>query len=300
MKLKAIILIAALTIGVSTAFAAPVKPDKYFTDYAGVVSQEQAYSLNEKLANLEKETTNQFLVVVYPSLNGNVLESFTVDACKSWGVGQQDKNNGMVLFVFPHDRKMRFEVGYGLESVITDSQASSIIRNKIAPYFKAGDFYAGINSGVDSVIQSLTPKVEAVSEVTQPDLGFAGAIFLGLVIAVVCILIIIRIMNREPESYNIEPPRPIYVPRSPKIYNRPSTKVKDEVESLAIPVAIAVAASSVSKKPKKKSQDDDSYSRRSSSYDSGSSSSSSSSFDGGSSWSSGGGDFGGGGASGGW
>lgn len=129
----------------------PPKPTRYVTDRSGVLAG-RADALNSRLEDLEKETSNQILVWVDRRIPENfTLEEFTVAAARKWAVGQAGKNNGAVLFVFTEDRKMRIEVGYGLEGVLPDALAHRI-QEEILPRFRAGDYAGGIEAGVNAMI----------------------------------------------------------------------------------------------------------------------------------------------------
>lgn len=133
----------------------PAKPDKYFNDYARMVSPQTAARLNLTLEDFEKQTFSQLLVVIYPKLPDNsALEDFTIRAAELWKPGQAGKDNGAILFIFRDDRKMRIEVGYGLEGAIPDALAGRIVAEQIRPRFQAGDFEGGIVAGVNGLIQA--------------------------------------------------------------------------------------------------------------------------------------------------
>lgn len=133
----------------------PPKPATYFSDQAGIVSGDVAAFINERLESFERETSNQFLVTIYSKLpEGAALEDYTVRTAQSWGTGQKKKSNGIILFVFVGDRKMRIEVGYGLEGVLPDSVCASIIRDVIAPQFKSGAYGSALENGVDAIIRA--------------------------------------------------------------------------------------------------------------------------------------------------
>src|SRR5215831_20457228 len=105
----------------------PAAPDRYVTDRAGVLSADRAEALNSRLEQFERETSDQILVWVDRKIpEGFTLEDFTVRAAQKWGVGQKKIDNGVILFVFTEDRKMRIEVGYGLEGVLPDVTAHRI------------------------------------------------------------------------------------------------------------------------------------------------------------------------------
>src|SRR5262245_18626537 len=124
-------LAAVLLLGLCAAYAAdqiPPAPTRYFTQYTKTVSPAVAEALNQKLEDFEKKTSSQILVVIFPKLPDRAaLEDFTVRAAQAWKVGQKAKDNGAILFIFVADRKMRIEVGYGLEGAIPDVTAKRIL-----------------------------------------------------------------------------------------------------------------------------------------------------------------------------
>ena len=131
----------------------PPVPDRYFNDYAHVVSQDSSNRLNRTLEQFERDTSNQILVVVYPKMESDSsIEDYTVRVAQAWKVGQKLKNNGAVLFVFIQDRKMFLQVGYGLEGALPDVTAKRIIENEIRPRFKAGDYAGGLTAGVSAIM----------------------------------------------------------------------------------------------------------------------------------------------------
>jgi uncharacterized protein len=149
-------LVTWLLAAVATAAPPPpAKPTKYFNDYAAAVSSSTAERLNRTLEDFEKQTSSQILVAIYPRLPPNAaLEDFTLRAAEAWKPGLKERDNGAVLFIFKDDRKMRIEVGYGLEGAIPDLIAKRIIDNEIAPRFRAGDFDAGVTAGVNALMQA--------------------------------------------------------------------------------------------------------------------------------------------------
>jgi len=133
--------------------ALPPKPDRYVTDRAGVISAPRAAALNEKLAAFERETSNQVLVYVDRNVpEGTTVEEFANRAFHAWGVGQKGKSNGVVFFLFTGDRKMRMEVGYGLEGALPDARAHRIDAEIIAPLLKAGDVAGALDAGTDAIL----------------------------------------------------------------------------------------------------------------------------------------------------
>jgi len=145
----------AFSAAVLAADTPPPRPTKYFNDYAGMVSAQTAARLERTLEDYEKQTSSQILVAIFPKLPENsALEDFTIRAADAWKPGQKGKDNGAILFIFRDDRKMRIEVGYGLEGPIPDSVAASIINNEITPRFRARDFDGGVSAGVTALLQA--------------------------------------------------------------------------------------------------------------------------------------------------
>jgi len=131
----------------------PPKPARYVTDKAGVLDAARAEQLNARLEQFERETGNQFLVWIDRHLpETTTIEEFTVNAMKAWGVGQAKVNNGLLFAAFIDDRKLRIEVGYGLEGAIPDAIASRIREDEITPRFKAGDYTGGVEAGMDALM----------------------------------------------------------------------------------------------------------------------------------------------------
>lgn len=111
--------------------------------------------LSQTLAAHEKATGEQVVVVTVPDLQGTTIEDFGYQLGRAWGIGQKDQNNGALLIVARDDRKLRIEVGYGLEDRLTDAQSSVIINQVITPAFKSGNFSQGISDGVGAILQVL-------------------------------------------------------------------------------------------------------------------------------------------------
>jgi uncharacterized protein len=152
------LLLALALVSVTIAAAAhplPPKPSRYVSDAAGVLSPQVAAGLNARLEAFERETSNQVIVATFPKIpEGFVVEDFTQRTAEAWGVGQGKDDNGVVLFVFPNDRRTRIEVGYGLEGALPDILAKRIIETEMLPAFRAGDFNTGISRGVNAILQA--------------------------------------------------------------------------------------------------------------------------------------------------
>lgn len=133
-------------------------------DEAHLLSASQHQQLDVQLAALEQGSSIQLVVVTLASLQGYSIEEFGYQLGRHWGIGQQAKNNGVLLLVAPNERKVRIEVGYGLEGQLTDAIASNIIRGRILPRFKQGDMPAGIAAGVTAISQVVAGDYQPVAQ----------------------------------------------------------------------------------------------------------------------------------------
>jgi uncharacterized protein len=125
-------------------------------DEANILDAAARTALTDKLAALEAKTTDQLVVVTLKSLQGTSIEDYGYQLGRRWQVGQKGKNNGVLLIVVPSERKLRIEVGYGVEGTLTDAISRLIIANSITPRFRANDYPGGITRGVDDIISVLT------------------------------------------------------------------------------------------------------------------------------------------------
>lgn len=124
-------------------------------DKAGMLSADVEQALTQQLAEHEQATTNQIVVVTLPDLQGYTIEDFGYQLGRHWGIGRKESDNGALLLVAAAERKVRIEVGYGLEGALTDALASSIINGVILPQFRHGDFEGGIAQGVSAILAAV-------------------------------------------------------------------------------------------------------------------------------------------------
>jgi len=151
-----ILALFASAIVAQAAETIPPKPDRYFNDYAGVVSSGAAQRFNEQLAQFERETSNQIVVAVWRTMpSQSSIEDFTQRTFQAWQVGQKGRNNGAVFFVFVDDHRMRIQPGYGLEGALPDITCNEIIRDAVAPRFRANDFEGGLSAGIDLIFKAI-------------------------------------------------------------------------------------------------------------------------------------------------
>ena len=131
-------------------------------DEAHLLSPEQAAALDAKLAALETQSQRQMVIATIPDLEGYEIEDYGYRLGRAWGIGDKQRNDGILLVVAPNERKVRIEVGYGLEGIITDALSSMIISREVVPRFKAGDYPGGIAAATDQLITQLQlPEDEA-------------------------------------------------------------------------------------------------------------------------------------------
>jgi uncharacterized protein len=130
-------------------------------DAAHLLSADQAAQLTQLSEQIEQASSRQFVVATIPDLQGYPIEDYGYRLGRAWGIGQKDAKNGIILIVAPNERKVRIEVGYGLEPVMTDALASVIINQTILPEFKAGDMAGGIVAGAQAIGEQMKLPLEA-------------------------------------------------------------------------------------------------------------------------------------------
>lgn len=142
---------------VSITYAQPEIPTlkQWATDYTSTLSSGQLETLNYRLKTFEDSTSSQLVMLMIPTLDDYPIEYFTHDVAEKNKIGTKEHDNGALLFIAKNDKKLRIEVGYGLEGVLPDALASSIIRNEIVPYFRKSDFYSGITVGINAIILAI-------------------------------------------------------------------------------------------------------------------------------------------------
>ena len=204
------ILLAALVA--LLAFAGPAqsaptfpKLDGRVTDAAGILPADTRAALDARLAALEKSTSIQLVVATVPDLQGYEIDEYGYQLGRAWGIGQKDSNNGALLIVAPNDRKVRIEVGYGLEGVLTDALTSQIIRRNIVPAFKAGDMAGGVSAGTEALVALLElpadqrQQAALAAAASQQQRSKGGGGFGTLIwLAIIIIWIVISVARHKP------------------------------------------------------------------------------------------------------
>lgn len=136
-------------------------------DAAAIIPDDREAALADRLAAVETQSGRQFVVATVPSLEGYDIADYGYRLGRAWGIGEREENNGILLLVAPNDRKVRIEVGYGLEPIMTDALSSVIINTQIVPRFREGDFAGGIEAGADAIIEQLQLPPEEAAQRAQ-------------------------------------------------------------------------------------------------------------------------------------
>ncbi|MDA8935930.1 TPM domain-containing protein [Porticoccaceae bacterium] len=127
-------------------------------DQAGILSESVEGQLSAAFKRHETQTSNQVVVATINDLGSKTIAQYGYMLGRHWGIGQEGKNNGLILLISKHDRELRIEVGYGLEGLMTDALATSIVHHTIAPFFKRGDFDGGVIAGSNQILEVLSGK----------------------------------------------------------------------------------------------------------------------------------------------
>lgn len=153
------LLLAAVFVSPSSALEVPYLSGRV-VDLAGIIPEATEERIEAKSRQLEERTGAQVAVLTVSSLEGQSLEDFTVRVVDEWQLGQAGQDNGVLVFVAVDERRLRIEVGYGLEGVLTDAMSGRILDGAIAPSFREGDFGGGLERGVDAVIALVSGEGE--------------------------------------------------------------------------------------------------------------------------------------------
>jgi len=165
-------------------------PPRLVNDMANVLSPEQKNILEERLVALDDSSSNQIAIVTVTSLNGYDVADYANRLFRAWGIGNKKNNNGVLILVAIQDRKIRIEVGYGLEGAIPDVTAKDIIENDIAPGFKAGDYYRGFSEAIQSLSKAAVGEYKQQRK--RDSNGGGGGSLIFIIIIIIVILIISR------------------------------------------------------------------------------------------------------------
>ncbi len=188
-QFQRIALLAALALA-SAAAASQFPPlTGRVVDAAGMLRPDTRATLTAQLEALERASGIQLVVATVPDLGGEDLETYSNDLARAWGIGQKGRDNGVVLLIAKAERKVRIEVGYGLEGDLTDAMSSHIINTRIVPAFRRGDIDAGVRAGVEGIEEVLGYPVAGAQPVEQRHPGREHAFPVGLFWLIVLIIV---------------------------------------------------------------------------------------------------------------
>jgi uncharacterized protein len=187
------LLLALLAVSGAAALSVPPPPSRRVNDYAGALSAADRDRLERKLIAREAGSRNQVVVAIFRSLEGESLEGYSIRLAQAWRIGRKGLDNGVIFLVFLDDRKMRIEVGYGLEGSLTDAISSSILSDVVAPRFREGRIADGIGAGLDAIDRAIAgtytrPPAPAPGR-GQGELGWREIAALFVVLVLIGILV---------------------------------------------------------------------------------------------------------------
>lgn len=168
---------------------------RYATDLAGVLAQPDLDRLEAFLQDYERQTSNQFVLLIVPSLEGQSVEDYSLRVAEKNGIGKSGKDNGLLFLVSINDRIMRFEVGYGLEAVLTDALTSVIIRDIVAPEFRRGDYMAGVSAGLQAAVKAASGEFTAEDTPRSDRAEKKGGNVFGLLLFLLILFFVLK--NRK-------------------------------------------------------------------------------------------------------
>jgi uncharacterized protein len=176
----------------------PPAPDRWATDEAGFLSRATVASLDTRLESYEKETGHQVLVYVGRATGGVTIEEWAVKVFEAWKVGRKGLDDGLVLFIMAGDRKVRIEVGYGLEERVPDARAFRIINEVLVPGFRSGQQDAAVTEAVASLLSLISGREEASPPQGGPSRGARGRSTLNSIFVVVAVIFFLILFITNP------------------------------------------------------------------------------------------------------
>lgn len=191
---RGIVLALLVFLVPSGALAAPKFPPLTgrVVDDAGLLSPQTEQRLSDEFAKLEADTGHQVVVATVPDLQGYEIEEYGYQLGRAWGIGRKGEDDGVILLVAPNERKVRIEVGYGLEPVLTDALSNVILQSAVLPQFRDGNYEQGIVAGAEAIVQQLAlPEDQAKAKVAQAAQAQAQRDDSGSVIPVIFVIFVI-------------------------------------------------------------------------------------------------------------
>ena len=178
----------------------PPSPDQWLTDTAGFLSAETVGAVNNQLKAYEQATGHQVLVYIGKTSGGYPIEEYAVKAFEAWKVGRKGMDDGLVLFIMAEDRKIRIEVGYGLEGVVTDAKASQVINEILTPKIRNGDYDGAVKEAVNKLQEIITGKISSLEEDYKPLAQPKGTSVFQTILVVIGIIFLLILFITHPSA----------------------------------------------------------------------------------------------------
>lgn len=194
------LLVCGLWIQTCAAESLPPKPTRYVSDRALLLDDATSEALNQRLANFERETSNQIVVAIFPRLpQGAEMAQYATEVFHAWGIGQKGKDNGAVLFIFRADRKLFIATGRGLEGALPDATCKQIIESEIVPRFRRDDFAGGIQAGVNAMMAAARGEYVGTGKTVhdqEENSADRGNTIISVILFFIILAILLTIRNR--------------------------------------------------------------------------------------------------------
>jgi len=184
-----ILLVSIVLISSAQTRIFPEAPSAWVNDYAGILSHDEAESLNTKLGYYEDSTSTQIFVVTLDETHGAEISALAAEIGETWGVGQKGKENGLIILTYPSERKIFIATGYGLEEYVPDIAIRKIIDAEITPAFRNGDYYGGLDKATDVIMGLLSGKFTADHYSSSKSEGIP---VIGIVLLFIILMLIFR------------------------------------------------------------------------------------------------------------
>lgn len=223
MNLRALFrpLVTAASLGLLSLTASPALAQSFpeltgrVVDQANIIPDDREAALNQKLAKLEADSGRQLVVATILDLEGREVSDYAYRLGREWGIGDKERNDGVIFLIAPTDRRLNISVGYGLEPVLTDALSGRIIRDVVTPRFRENDYAGGIEQGVDAIAQQLTlPPEEAAARVAaataaekkRSESGNMGGLFFLLFIVFIFFVIPAMVARKAGKKHRRKQP----------------------------------------------------------------------------------------------
>jgi uncharacterized protein len=193
--LKRTILWVALVLCINTAFSQeiPEKSGTLVTDYTNTLSASDKIKLEDKLVAYNDSTSNQIAVVIIPTTGDNDINQYGTNLLRKWGIGNKEKNNGILVLVAIKDRKMSIQTGYGAEGAVPDIITQQIIQNDMKPHFRQNDYYGGLEAATDDLMKYMKGEYKADAKKVK---GKSDGSPIGFIVIIVIVILIVIFRKR--------------------------------------------------------------------------------------------------------